>query len=144
MAAARPGFSNHNSGLSIDIDDAEGWRRCLELHSWDWIGSFDPMHFDYKSGGTKDVRFLSIKAFQQLWNLNHPASKLAEDKKWGTHTYSALMATSLNGFRTSPIGFEETTLGIPKASPVFKPSLRFGVSGVEVKELQLALISKGF
>lgn len=144
MAAARPGFSNHNSGLSVDIDSAADWRRCLKSHGWDCIGSFDPMHFDYKSGGAKDLRFLSIKAFQQLWNINNPASKLAEDGKWGTHTYSALMATSINGFRNAPIDYDETALGIPKATQVFKPSLRFGSSGLEVKELQFALTSKGF
>lgn len=144
LAAAQPGLSNHNSGLSIDVEDAPGWKRHLEHHGWDWIGSFDPMHFDYKAGGAKDLRFVSIKAFQQLWNLNNPKSKIAEDGKLGSQTHSALMGTSVNGFRNAPGEPIEDGIPIPKLAPTFKPSLCFGMTGAEVMELQRALTSKGF
>jgi len=144
LAAALPGFSNHNSGLSIDPEDAPGWRRHLERHGWDWLGSFDPMHYDYKGGGTKDLRFLSIKAFQQLWNLNYPASKISEDGKWGTQTYNALMSTSETGFRQVPSEPVKDGASNPKVAPILSPSLTFGMSGSYVMELQQALNKKGF
>jgi hypothetical protein len=144
LAAAQPGMSNHNSGLSIDVEDAPGWRPHLERHGWDWIGSFDPMHFDYKGGGTKDLKFVSIKACQQLWNLNYPASKIAEDGKWGVQTYNALMSTSTNGFKQVPAEPVENGASTPKVAPIFSPSLTFGMSGSYVMELQQALIKRGF
>lgn len=99
-AASKPGLSNHNTGLAIDIEDAAGWKPYLQRFGWWWIGSFDPMHFDFRGGGVKDMRHLSTKAFQQLWNRHHPKDKIAEDGQWGPITQSKLMASSVNGFST--------------------------------------------
>lgn len=141
LAAAAPGLSNHNSGLALDVEDAPGWKRHLEHHGWDWIGSFDPMHFDYKAGA-KDLRFLSIKAFQQLWNFNNPASKLAEDGKWGAHTHSVLMSTPVDGFKHTP-GQPDVVGDVPTAAQTFKASLKAGMAGSHVLELQKALQAQG-
>ena len=143
LAAAQPGLSNHNSALSLDIEDAPGWKRHLEHHGWDWIGSFDPMHYDYKAGSAKDLRFLSTKAFQQLWNLNYPTSKVAEDGMFGAHTHAALMSVSDTGFRHTPIEAVEKT-PIPNVATTFSPSLSFGMSGSYVMEMQQALVKRGF
>lgn len=144
-AAARPGLSNHNSGLGIDIEDAVGWRPYLEKYGWDWIGSFDPMHFDYVRAGIKDLRSLSIKAFQQLWNLNNPKQKIAEDGSWGLQTYQALLSTSCEGFK-SVAAKRIPAVEVP-ATLELKPliaSLRMGDRNEQVKLLQQALNRKGY
>lgn len=144
-AAARPGLSNHNSGLGIDIEDAIGWRPYLEKNGWDWIGSFDPMHFDYVKPGCKDLKSLSIKAFQQLWNLNNPAQKIAEDGCWGLQTYQALLTTSCTGFK-NVAAKRIPAVEIP-ATLELKPliaSLRQGDRGEHVLLLQQALNRKDF
>lgn len=144
-AAARPGLSNHNSGLGIDIEDAIGWRPWLERFGWDWIGSFDPMHFDYVKAGTRDLRSLSIKAFQQLWNLNNPTSKLAEDGVWGLKTYEALLQTPCFGFRTvAAKTLPKTEVSAILAVNQLIPSLRIGDRGEHVVLLQQALNRKGY
>lgn len=134
-AAATPGQSNHNSGLALDINDAMGWKPYLEKHSWDWIGSFDPMHFDYEGGGTRNLGYISILAFQQLWNLNHPTKRILEDGRWGGATASALASTSVDGFAKGD-----------RASDKSRPirSLRMGDIGNDVKILQQALIANKY
>lgn len=119
MAAAPPPHSNHNSGLAIDIDDAQAWRPCLERHGWRWIGAFDPMHFDYTGGGP-DLGSLQVQAFQQLWNRHNPAAPLAVDGLWGPATAAAVDRSPADGFGTSPI-------------------YRRGMMGVEVGQLQSQL-----
>lgn len=136
-AAAVPGKSNHNTGLALDIEDAQGWKPYLERAGWDWIGSFDPMHFDYEGRGTKDLRWLSIKAFQQLWNFNHLDKLIAEDGSWGPSTQNAIFSTSCNGFLRSPGGT------VPDYPPNIAGSLREGMSGELVRSLQKAINSKG-
>lgn len=135
-AAALPGRSNHNTGLALDIEDAAGWRPYLERYGWDWIGSFDPMHFDFKGAGIKNLSWLSIKAFQQLWNYNHPEQRIIEDGAWGTQTEKALLSSSIDGFEA--ISKFERSENIPDLSGAFK-SLREGHTGQSVCILQQKL-----
>lgn len=142
-AAAVPGNSNHNTGLALDIEDAAGWRPYLERFGWDWVGSFDPMHFDYEGRGARDLRWLSIKAFQYLWNFNNPKAKIAEDGQWGPRTEKALLQTSIAGFSSVP-GQAIAVEPKPAASAVKISSLREGASGIEVKLLRQRLRQAGF
>jgi hypothetical protein len=119
MAAAPPPHSNHNSGLAIDIDDAQVWRPVLERHGWRWIGAFDPMHFDYLGGG-EDLGALQVQAFQELWNRHHPEVPLAVDGLWGPATAAAVDRSPSAGFGNDPI-------------------LRRGMLGAAVAELQTRL-----
>lgn len=151
LAAALPGNSNHNTGLSIDVDFATTWRPYLERYRWDWLGSFDPMHFDFEGSGTKDLRFLSIKAFQQLWNLNHPQQKLVEDGIWGMKTSRALMVTAISGFMEVPdraavaaLGNINTKSSIIVSDAIGIPSLRSGDRGSAVVALQQRLQQLGY
>ena len=119
MAAAPPPNSNHNSGLAIDVEDAQGWRPFLERHGWHWIGSFDPMHFDYNAGGV-DLGELQVRAFQKLWNQHNPNQPIAEDGSWGPATAACVDRSPAAGF------------GAP-------PTLRRGMMSTEVGRLQLLL-----
>lgn len=144
-AAARPGLSNHNSGLGIDIEDAVGWRPWLERFGWDWIGSFDPMHFDFIGGGVRDLKALSIKAFQQLWNLNNPKQKIVEDGIWGLQTYQVLLSVPCSGFvATKPKTIAKIEVPAILAEKQLIPSLRIGERGENVVLLQQALNRKGY
>lgn len=139
-AAARPGQSNHNTGLALDIEDAQGWRPYLERQAWDWIGSFDPMHFDYEGQGTKNLTWLAIKAFQQLWNFNFPKQALAEDGCWGYQTYRALNNCSEMGFLHTPSGeFEPAIPPVIHGQPLQYASLRQGMKSDKVLILQRLL-----
>lgn len=99
--AARPGRSPHESGKAIDIGDHGGWEPSLENHGWRWHGNGDPVHFDYVGAGTVDLGGLSVRAFQRLWNRNHPDDPIEEDGVYGPQTEGKLRVSPTDGF---PIG----------------------------------------
>lgn len=99
--AARPGRSPHESGKAVDIEDNAGWRPAMENHGWDWYGAGDAVHFDYVGGGTVDLSGLSVRAFQRLWNRNHPNDQIAEDGDYGPQTEARLRQSPTDGF---PVG----------------------------------------
>ncbi len=101
--AASPGHSNHESGLAIDISDNATWRSRLEGEGFRWLGSSDPVHFDYQGGGTTDLRGLSVLAFQRLWNRNHPEDLITEDGLYGPQTESRLSRAPAEGFATGAV-----------------------------------------
>jgi hypothetical protein len=96
--AAHPGNSNHETGLAIDIDETVTWRSSLQGHAFDWYGSADPVHYDYEGASQ---RGLDVKAFQRLWNRNHPEDSIAVDGDYGPQTEARLKKSPANGF---PIG----------------------------------------
>jgi peptidoglycan hydrolase-like protein with peptidoglycan-binding domain len=98
VAAAPPGGSNHQSGLALDIEDADGWKPFLEKYGWQKLGDFDPMHFDFVGGGTKDISSISVLAFQKLWNENNPQNLIAEDGRFGRSTDVCLAKSPMEGF----------------------------------------------
>ncbi len=96
--AASPGTSNHESALAVDIEDNAGWRSAMTAQSFRWLGASDPVHYDFIGGGAVDLRGLSVKAFQRLWNRNNPADLLAEDGSYGPATEARLAKSPLGGF----------------------------------------------
>jgi hypothetical protein len=96
--AAAPGTSNHESALAVDINDNAGWLTTMQSKGFTWLGTFDPVHFDYTGGGAIDLRGLSVKAFQRLWNRNHPADLIAEDGAYGPATETRLTMAPIGGF----------------------------------------------
>lgn len=99
--AARPGRSNHNGALAIDTPDYTAWKSRFQANGWQWLGSNDPVHFNYTAGGT-DIRELSVLAFQKLWNTNNPNDVLVEDGIYGSNTESRLKQSPSNGFAIPP------------------------------------------
>ncbi|HEY9597974.1 MAG TPA: M15 family metallopeptidase, partial [Cyanophyceae cyanobacterium] len=73
--AARPPKSNHQSGLAIDIEDADGWKPYLQRYGWKWLGPIDYPHFDYIRGG-RDIRNTAVLAFQRVWNRYNPNDRI--------------------------------------------------------------------
>ena len=96
--AARPGRSNHESGLAIDTSAYSSWKTRLANQGFRWLGSSDPVHFDYAGSGAVDIRPLAVKAFQRLWNRNHPGDRIAEDGAWGPATASRMDRAPAGGF----------------------------------------------
>lgn len=147
-AAADVGKSNHNGALAIDIEDNVGWRSYLESEGWDWIGSFDEVHFDYRGSGTMDIRPLSVRAFQSLWNLNNPEDKIVEDGVWGPGTRARLLKTPVTGFAktyvTSSDRGTDNSTDISDTIDIQFSTMREGATGAQVKRLQEALNARGF
>jgi len=96
--AAKPGTSNHEGALAFDCNDGQSWASFLSGYSFKWLGSSDPVHFDYVGSGTINILPSSTKAFQMLWNKNNPNDKIAEDGIYGTETEKRLLKSPANGF----------------------------------------------
>jgi N-acetylmuramoyl-L-alanine amidase len=97
-AAAPPGKSNHNNASAIDVEDADGWRSSLEANGWQWIGSFDPVHFDCVDSNVKTIHQIAVQAFQQIWNSRRPNDPVAGDGDFGPVTASRLRYSPAEGF----------------------------------------------
>ncbi len=95
---ARVGTSNHQSGRALDVNNWSAARTALQRAGCVWLGSSDTVHFDCP--GT-DYRPDSIRAFQRLWNVNHPADHIAEDGSYGPITDSRLARSPAAGFPLS-------------------------------------------
>lgn len=132
--AARPGRSNHQSGLAIDISDNAGWRPFLETHGWQWLGQRDQVHFDFKGSGTQDIRSTAVLAFQRLWNRNNPNSRIAEDGVYGPQTESQLLNSPAEGFGGAPT---------PSPARLLRLTQPF-TRGDDVRQVQEALVRAGF
>lgn len=98
--AAKPGRSNHESGLAIDTSAYGSWRSRLAAHGFAWLGTADPVHFDYRGSGAVDIRPLAVKAFQRLWNRNHPGDRIGDDGAWGPITAARMDRAPAGGFDT--------------------------------------------
>ena len=98
MLAARPGGSNHESGLALDTSQYAAWQTALEAQGFMWFGSSDVVHFDYTASGTIDLRPVGVRGFQRLWNVNNPADTIVEDGIYGPNTESRLRQSPANGF----------------------------------------------
>jgi MYXO-CTERM domain-containing protein len=98
--AAAPGGSNHESGLALDTSQYAAWQVSLEAEGFTWLGSSDPVHFDYSRAGTIDLRPIGVRGFQRLWNVNHAADTIAEDGMYGPATESRLRQSPAAGFST--------------------------------------------
>ncbi len=100
--AATPGSSNHETGLALDVSEYQTWRPILEQHGFSWLGSSDPVHFDYTGPGSVNHLGLDVLAFQMLWNLNHPEDPIDEDGAYGPQTEARILASPAEGFPIPP------------------------------------------
>lgn len=100
--ASKPGESNHETGLALDISDAKSWRPALQAHGFRWLGAIDRVHFDYKGKPASSHTSVDVIAFQQLWNRNHPDDKLPESGRFTPATEERLKKSPAAGFPLGP------------------------------------------
>ena len=100
--AAPPGRSNHESGLAIDVPEFVAWKARLRAAGFRWLGRRDQVHFDYHGRGRVDLRRLSVRAFQRLWNRNHPHDRIREHGRWDAATARRLARAPADGFAVGP------------------------------------------
>jgi hypothetical protein len=93
---ATPGTSNHESGRALDVNNYDEWISALGNKGWSHDVPGDPVHFDHL--GSPDSRGLDVKAFQRLWNRNHPNDQIAEDGLFGPATEARLKQSPADGF----------------------------------------------
>jgi len=99
--AAKPGASNHETGLAFDISNNSTWRSTLQAKGFTWLGAKDPPHFDYSGAGAVSHKGVDVEAFQRLWNRNHPEDLISEDGGWGPQTEERMKKAPAAGF---PLG----------------------------------------
>ena len=133
QAAAWPGRSNHQSGLAIDIQNADGWRPYLQRYGWRWAGAGDYPHFDYVRGGVRDIRGTAVIAFQRLWNHHNLNDPIDEDGIYGPSSHSRLINSPIEGFGLTPIG------GGGRVLRLSQPLMH----GADVRVIQTALVKAG-
>jgi hypothetical protein len=95
--AAKPGKSNHENGLAIDVSNYSDWKRYLPAHGWQWFGGNDPVHF-FESNGRHDIGDLGVKAFQTLWNRFNPNDQMTVDGTFGAQTSAKMDRCPIGGF----------------------------------------------
>ena len=99
-SARKPGTSDHERGLAIDIDENAVWRSALTSNGWHWAGSGDPGHFNFIGDDVNpNVLKESVRAFQILWNRNNPDDLIDEDGIYGdVQTGPRLRISPIEGF----------------------------------------------
>jgi len=95
-AAATPGRSNHESGRAIDLGNWSTRVGVMAAHHFAHDVPGDPVHFD--NTRAPDNRGKDVRAFQRLWNRNHPGDKISVDGAYGPQTASRLKQAPATGF----------------------------------------------
>jgi hypothetical protein len=98
--AAPPGTSNHESARAVDLSNWASRVGVMASHHWSHDVPGDPVHFDHLS--SPDIRGRDVRAFQLLWNRNHPADKIATDGAYGPQTAARLKVSPATGFALGP------------------------------------------
>jgi murein L,D-transpeptidase YcbB/YkuD len=122
--ASKPGNSNHENGLAIDVNNYTAWKPYLTAHGWHWLGGNDPVHFSEPSG-RDDVNKLGIAAFQALWNQYHPDDSMTVDGNFGAQTAAKMDSAPIGGFGLAQI-------------------LHLGDTGAVISRIQQRLNSLGY
>ena len=107
-AAATVGRSNHESGRALDISGYSLSTMTANDYAHSVPG--DDPHFDHVD--SLDLRGHDVKAFQRLWNRNHPEDQIAEDGLYGPMTEARLKAAPATGFPIGAMCNSEPPLGI--------------------------------
>ena len=122
--AAKPGNSNHEDGLAIDVNNYNIWKPYLLKYGWQWLGAGDPVHF-FENNGRDDVGNLGVKAFQSLWNKYNPSELMTVDGNFGAQTAAKMDRCPIAGFAVVMI-------------------YQMGDSGAVVTRIQQSLNNVGF
>jgi len=101
VSARKPGTSDHERGLAIDIDrdEIDVWTNTLKSHGWQDVHS-DPGHFHFVGDGVNpNLIAESVRSFQILWNRNNPDDLIDQDGVFGDiQTGPRLLLSPIEGF----------------------------------------------
>ncbi|AFY96161.1 peptidoglycan-binding protein [Chamaesiphon minutus] len=122
--AAKPGNSNHEDGLAIDVNNYNAWKTYLLANGWQWLGGNDPVHF-FNTNGRDDISTLGVKAFQSLWNRYNPTDRMTVDGNFGDQTAAKMDRCPIRGFSVVSV-------------------FRLGDNGAVVTRIQQHLTNVGF
>lgn len=122
--AAKPGNSNHEDGLAIDVNNYNAWKPYLLANGWQWLGGNDPVHF-FNTNGRDDVGTLGVRAFQTLWNRYNPTERVTVDGNFGDQTAAKMDRCPTGGFAVVSV-------------------FRMGDNGAVVTRIQQHLTNVGF
>jgi hypothetical protein len=122
--ASKPGNSNHENGLAIDVNNYNAWKPYLTSHGWHWLGGNDPVHFS-STDGSNEVSKLGISAFQTLWNKYNPTDLMTVDGAFGAQTAAKMDRCPIAGFNLVTL-------------------FRIGDTGSIVTRIQQSLTNAGF
>ncbi len=98
--AATVGTSNHESGRAVDLANWSSEVTAMANHGWAHDVPGDDVHFDHTASA--DIRGQDVKAFQVLWNANHPNDQIATDGVYGSQTETRLKESPATGFSIGP------------------------------------------
>ena len=96
--AAPPGLSNHQNGLSVDLEDPGYWSPLMRAQGWEDNLPNDRPHFDYTLAEDVGLARLSLFAFQALHNRNRPDDELPLSGEFDAATEAALGGAPIGGF----------------------------------------------
>jgi hypothetical protein len=99
-AAARPGLSNHESARAVDLANWSAVKTAMKNRGWAHNVPGDVVHFEHLS--SPDIRGMDVRAFQRLWNRNHPGDKIAVDGIYGPQTSARIAKSPIGGFAKGP------------------------------------------
>jgi uncharacterized protein (TIGR03382 family) len=99
-AAATPGRSNHEGGRAVDVANYSSRISAMANRGWAHDVPGDVVHFDHTA--SPDGRGQDVRAFQVLWNRNHPNDVIGEDGAYGPQTEARLRQAPSTGFAIGP------------------------------------------
>jgi Synergist-CTERM protein sorting domain-containing protein len=99
-AAATVGHSNHEGGRAVDLANYSSRVSAMSARGWAHDVPGDAVHFDHTA--SPDNRGQDTKAFQVLWNRNHPTDTIAADGVYGPQTEARLKKSPATGFAIGP------------------------------------------
>ena len=119
-AAATVGHSNHESGRAVDVANWSSRVSAMSAYGWAHDVPGDVVHFDHTH--SSDTRGADVKAFQTLWNRNHPEDPISVDGSYGPQTEARLKASPATGFAqgascVSPAHAEVSAVNGPDRAP---------------------------
>ena len=95
--AAPPNNSYHEEGLALDVQNYEEVIGPLRAAGWSYPGfANDPVHFEMRLDAT--YAGLGARAFQTLWNRNHPEDPIPVDGQYNASVESRLRKSPAQGF----------------------------------------------
>ncbi len=105
VGVATPPGGTHAAGCAVDMDSSRARARAGVMNSagFSYWGSRDPVHFSFRgcqgSNGTPSaVSRDDVRAFQVLWNANHPGDHISVNGNFDATTRDRLLRSPIHGF----------------------------------------------